>query len=85
MREGRGVSGGADGRELVTDGTACPPHGSGIGVLASKVGQVVGDGGRAVGVAVLERNGFCYLVHPQRLHPLAVDAWQGNGNRVSFP
>lgn len=74
----------ADGRELVTDGTTCPPHSSGIGVLAAKVGQVVGDGGWAVGVAMLMRNGFCYLVHPQRLHPLAVDAWRGKGNRVSF-
>lgn len=74
----------ADGCELVTDGTARPPHGSSVGVLTAKVGQVVGDGGRAVGVAVLERNGFRYLVHPQRLHPLAVNAWQGNGNRVSF-
>lgn len=74
----------ADGHELVTDGTPRPPHGSGIGVLAAEVGQVVGDGGRAVGVAVLERNGFRYLVHPQRLHPLAVDAWQGNGKGVSF-
>ena len=70
----------ADGRELVTDGTARPPHSSSVGVLAVKVRQVVGDSGRAVGVAVLERNGFRYLVHPQRLHPLAVDAWQGNGN-----
>lgn len=64
----------ADGRELVTDRTAHPPHGSSVGVLAAKVGQVVGDGGRAVGVAMLVRNGFRYLVHPQRLHPLAVDA-----------
>ena len=74
----------ADGRELVTDGATRPPHGGGVGVLAAKVGQVLGDGGRAVRVAVLERNGFRYLVHPQRLHPLAVDAWQGNGNGVSF-
>lgn len=74
----------ADGRELVIDGTARPPHGSGIGVLAVKVGQVVGDGCRAVGVAMLEGCGFRYLVHPQCLHPLAVNAWQGNGNRVNF-
>lgn len=74
----------ADGCELVTDGSACPPDGSGVGVLAAKVGQVMGDCGRAVGVAVLERNGFCYLVHAQCLHPLTVSAWQGNGNRVSF-
>lgn len=68
-----------DGREAVTDRTARPPDGSSVGVLAAEVGQVLGDGGRAVRVAVLERNGFRYLVHPQRLHPLAVDAWQGKG------
>lgn len=68
-----------DGSEVVTDGTARPPDGSSIGVLAAEVGQVVRDGGRAVGVAVLERNGFRYLVHPQRLHPLAVNAWQRKG------
>lgn len=73
----------ADGHEVVTDGTPRPPHGSGVGILAVKVGQVVGDGGRAVGVAVLQRNGFGNLVHPQRLHPLAVDAWQGNGKGVN--
>lgn len=73
----------ADGCELV-NGSACPPDGSGVGVLAAKVGQVLRDRGRAVGVAVLERNGFCYLVHAQGLHPLTVSAWQGNGNRVSF-
>lgn len=72
----------ADGGELVGDGAARPPHGSRVGVLAAEVGQVVGDGGWAVRVAVLERNGFCYLVHPQCLHPLAVDTWQGNRHGV---
>lgn len=73
----------ADGCELVTDRSARPPHSSGVGVLAVKVGQVVGDGGWAVGVVVLERNGFRYLMHPQSLHPLAVDACYGNGKGVS--
>lgn len=74
----------ADGCEVVSDGSARPPDGSGVGVLAVEVGQVVGDCARAVGVAVLQRNGLCYLLHAQCLHPLTVRAWQGNGNRVSF-
>lgn len=41
MREGRGVPGVADGGVVVTDGPACPPHSSGVGVLALQVGQVV--------------------------------------------
>lgn len=74
----------ADGGELVTDGTTRPPHCGSVGVLAPKVGQVLRHGGRAVGVAVLERHGLGYLVHAQRLHPLAVDAWHGKENKVIF-
>lgn len=74
----------ADGCELLADGSACPPDGGGVGVLAAQVGQVLRDRAGAVGVAVLQRNGFCYLVHAQGLHPLTVSAWQGNGNRVGF-
>lgn len=70
----------ADGRELVADGGACPADGSGVGVLAAQVGQVLGHRARAVRVPVLQRNGFGYLVHAQSLHPLTVSAWQGNGN-----
>lgn len=49
----------ADGGELLSDGSASPPDGSGVGVLAAQVGQVLRDRGGAVGVAVLQRNGFC--------------------------
>lgn len=74
----------ADGGVVVIDGPARPPHGSSIGVLALQVGQVVRDGGGAVRVAVLQGNGFGYLVHAQRLHPLAVNAWQGNETRSAL-
>lgn len=48
----------ADGGELVADRTARPPHCGSVGVLAPKVGQVLCHGGRAVGVAMLERRGL---------------------------
>lgn len=74
----------ADGCELLSDGSARPPDGRGVGVLAAQVGQVVRDRARAVRVAVLEGNGFCELLHAQCLHPLTVSACQGKGIRVSF-